>query len=97
MTAFGVTPKEQVTFLLGRHDPNGIFAGNPDAPPDEYEGEAEEILHRLSTVPLSENQVRSVVRAVFVEMAHDEGDDEVDEEAIHNAAHDIYLVLKAHT
>lgn len=39
MTAHGIQLIQQITFILGRHDPARIFSRNPDAPPDEYESE----------------------------------------------------------
>ena len=91
VTAHGVSSKEQLTFLLGRHDPAQIFGENPDAPPDEYSSEAEEILARLQR-GASEQQVREVVWEVFTAAV---GHDEVDNDAIARAALDIHRVLKS--
>jgi hypothetical protein len=94
VTAPGVNPKAQLTFLLGRHDPALIFEDNPDAPPDEYE--AEQILARMPPGAVTEDQVRRIVRDVFTEaFGDDEGNvEELSEDAIRKAAHDIHLVLR---
>ena len=84
-----MSSKEQLTFLLGRHDPGQIFGENPDAPPDEYSSEAEEIFARLQR-GASERQVREIVWEVFAAAV---GHDEVDKNAIDRAARDIHRVL----
>lgn len=87
--AYGVELVAQVTFILGRYDPARIFQGNPDAPPDEYESEAESILRQ----PLgSEARVLEVTTRVFRESFEGES---IDEQAIARAARDIYAVTSA--
>lgn len=90
MTAFNVSLAQQITFVLGRHDPLHIFDENPDAPPDEYESEAQQILADLTVRPESVDKVRAVVQAAFADPLDDEA---IDERAVHRAARDIYRVL----
>lgn len=86
MVAHGVTLLQQITFILGRHDPAGIFKDNPDAPPDEYESEAESILQESTD---SEEMTIKAVRRIFRRSFEGEP---LDDRAITNAAHDIYTV-----
>jgi hypothetical protein len=61
VTSHEVGLREQITFLLGRHDPGDIFVGNPDAPPDEYESEAEYIIGSLTATSVTRERIEAVV------------------------------------
>lgn len=71
MVAYGVSVVEQITFLLGRHDPGDIFAENPDAPPNEYESEAEDIIALLTSSGVTQKEVEAVVSRVVRESFSD--------------------------
>lgn len=86
MTAYGIELIQQATFILGRHDPAGIYEGNPDAPPDEYEDEAEKILSsRLRSEEATLEIVRRVLQGSF-------SGEPLDKSAMVRVARDIYYV-----
>lgn len=81
----------QVTRLLARHDPAWILRDNPDAPADEYEHEANEVLRRVASTAGSEAEVRRVLRQVF----HEElGGEEVSRKRLQAASADLHALLR---
>lgn len=58
---------DEVTALFARHDPAWILTENPDAPQDEYEDEAEEVLRKMASRAGSDVPTLKIVETVFKE------------------------------